>query len=72
MIYHVPIFYELVQYVEVEFPEGTDIKIIQEKALEKFKEILLDISNSKYIPDSEEIDEYAPVFMETENGKIAI
>ena len=72
MIYHVPIFYELMQYVEVEFPEGTDIKIIQEKALEKFKEIPLDISNSKYIPDSEEIDEYAPVFMETKNGKIVI
>ena len=60
------------QYVEVEFPEGTDIKIIQEKALEKFKETPLDISNSEYITDSEEIDEYAPVFMETENGKIAI
>lgn len=72
MIYHVPIFYELMQYIEVEFPEGTDIKIIQEKALEKFKEIPLDISNSKYIPDSEEIDEYATVFMETENGRIAI
>ena len=72
MIYHVPIFYELVQYVEVQFPEGTDIKIIREKALEKFKETPLDISNSKYIPDSEEIDEYAPVFMETENSRIVI
>ena len=72
MIYHVPIFYELVQYVEVQFPEGTDIKIIREKALEKFKETPLDISNSEYITDSEEIDEYAPVFMETKNGKIVI
>ena len=72
MIYHVPIFYELVQYVEVQFPEGTDIKIIREKALEKFKETPLDIPNSKYIPDSEEIDEYSPGFMETENSRIVI
>lgn len=72
MIYHVPIFYELVQYVKVEFPEETDIKTIQEAALKKFKETPLDISNSEYITDSEEIDEYAPIFMETENGKIAI
>lgn len=72
MIYHVPIFYELVQYIKVEFPEETDVKIIQEAALEKFKETPLDISNSEYITDSEEIDEYAPIFMETENGKIAI
>ena len=72
MIYHVPIFYELVQYVEVEFPEGTDIKIIQEKALEEFREMQLNYSNSEYVSDSEEIDEYATVFIETENGKTPI
>ena len=72
MVYLVPVYYELVEYVKVELPEGTDIKIVQEKALEEFRETPLNYSNSEYVSDSEEIDEYATVFIETENGKIPI
>ena len=72
MVYLVPVYYELVEYVKVELPEGTDIKIVQEKALEEFRETPLNYSNSEYVNDSEEIDEYATVYIETENGKIPI
>ena len=37
MVYLVPVYYELVEYVKVELPEETDIKIPSSKVMPSFK-----------------------------------
>lgn len=64
MIYKVPVYYEVIEMVEVELPETNDEDLIREKALKKFQQTQVDLSRAEFIDGTEETDPDAPIYGE--------
>lgn len=64
MIYRVPVYYEVVEIIEVDLPENTNPDKIREKALEKFQETPVDLNRAEFIDGTEETDPDAPIYTE--------
>lgn len=64
MFYTVPVYYEVVEMIEVDLPKNTHPDIIREKALEKFQETPYNLSKAEFIQGTEETDPDAPIYGE--------
>lgn len=64
MIYRVPVYYEVLEMVEVNLPENTHPDTIREKAMEKFQATPVDPRRAEFIDGTEETDPDAPIYTE--------
>lgn len=68
MIYSVPIFYEVMEEIEVDLPEGTHPDDIRKEALKKFYTEGANESNAEYVDGSESVLEEMRILMITKDG----
>lgn len=62
MIYTVPVYYEVVEMVEIDIPETKDEELIRDEALKKFQQTPVDPSRAEFIDGTEETDPDAPIY----------